>query len=193
MLKKIVLASILACILSTGVFALEIGGKTIPETMEVNKTQTLLNGAGIRQKTIFKVNIYIVALYLKEQCKDSDKIINADQEMALRLLITTNAIKSEEFMSSTKEAFEESTGGKTEVIKKEIDQFISVFSEKLKKDDFFDIKYSPELGTQVFKNGEETPAVTMKGMAIKKALFGIWVGERTDKELMRVRSELLKG
>ncbi|MBN2650809.1 MAG: chalcone isomerase family protein [Spirochaetales bacterium] len=193
MVKRIILTSIMACFISTGIFALEIGGKSIPDTMDVQTTETFLNGAGIRLKTVFKVKVYIVALYLTEKTSDYEKILNADEPMALRLLITTNAIKSEEFMASTKEAFEESTGGNTAPIQAEIDQFISVFSGKLKKDDYFDIKYHPETGTQVFKNGSETPAVTMKGMAIKKALFGIWVGVRTDEELMRVRSELLKG
>lgn len=191
MMKKGLLTALMTLLAVTGSWAVEIGGVNIPETMEISGESVVLNGVGIREKFSFRKDIYVAALYLPEKSADAEAIIAQDAPMAIRLQIVTGLIKSEDFIESTRAAFVESTGGNTAPIEKEIEKFISVFKSGISKKDIYDITYNPATGVEVFKNGSSKPAVVIEGMEIKKALFGIWVGERSEKFLMELRAAML--
>ena len=75
-----------------------------------------------------------------------------------------------------------STNGNTAPYKDNIDTFISVFKDNIKIGDVYDIIYTPEEGTKVYKNKELKS--TVKGLDFKKVLFGIWLGNKpADKDL----------
>lgn len=174
-------------------WAVTVKGASFPDRLSVGDEVLLLNGADVRQKTVFKINIYGLALYLTHPQSNAEAIINADEPMALRLTIETKLITAKEFVSATKEAYWESTSGNPTPIQSEIDQFISVFQHGIKKGEIYDLVYRPKTGLQVFKNEQKTPTVTIPGLAIKKATFGIWVGKRSDAQLMKIRQTLLGG
>ena len=102
------------------------------------------------------------------------QIINADETMVLRIKIVTSLVTSELFSEHTKTGLR-ITQGNTAPIGKEIDQFLSTFSGEIKDGDLFEIVYAKGIGVQTFKNGGREPIVTIPGMPIKSALFGIWL------------------
>lgn len=190
-MKRILFSGFLFLFLAVGSWAIEVAGVDFPETVQVGEQTLVLNGAGVRQKTIFNVNIYAQGLYLLEKTSDSDAILVADEPMMIRLAIVTGLISAKEFTDSTLAAFDESTGGNMAPLQKEIDMFLSVFQEKIKKGDVYDIVYIPGTGIEVFKNGATTSPVCIPGMAIKEATFGCWIGVRSEDRLMKLRACLL--
>ena len=65
-----------------------IEGVPFPSFTSINNTKVVLNGGGLREKYGF-LDLYVGALYLKTSTKDADKIIMADEEMGIRIIIVS--------------------------------------------------------------------------------------------------------
>ena len=128
------------------------------------------------------LDLYVGALYLENKTKDANKIINANESMAITLDIVSGLITSEKMISAINEGFEKSTGGKTAPLKDKIQQFKDSFKEEIVKGDRFVIAYTKSGGSTVSKNGKLVK--TIDGFDFKKALFGIWLcNEPADEDL----------
>jgi hypothetical protein len=159
--------------LNTAVAQTEVGDVTLDNTLNFGNTELVLNGAGIRKKAMV-LSLYSGGLYLTKKSKDAASIINADETMAIRLVITSSFVSSEAMQGAVNEGFEASTGENTAPIASEIKKFISFFNEEIVEKDMFDITYQGT-GVVVYKNKKELG--TIEGMDFKKALFGIWLGD----------------
>ncbi len=193
MVKKFAIGLMMVLLMAPIAGAVEVGGATLPDTVTLKGQELVLNGAGIREKYVIGVDVYAAGLYLKEKCTDADKIINANEPMLLKIKILTGLVSSEKFKEHTLKGFEESTGGNTAPIKDEINFFMKAFAKEINKGDLFDISYMPGQGIKVFKNNKPEPevVVTEGGMTLKSALFGIWIGERTEKRPQELAADLL--
>lgn len=171
-MKKILI--LLTVLISTEAFAQQtINGVTLPANLKVEKTELKFNGGGIRKKAFFKV--YVAGLYASEKTKDAAKLLSGNQELAVRLQITSSVVSSSNMSESIREGFEKSTKGNTAPLKAKIDAFINTFSkEEIKEGDVFILYYSPEDGVKAYKNGKFQS--TTAGVDFKNALFGIWLG-----------------
>ncbi|RTZ63042.1 MAG: chalcone isomerase [Aquificaceae bacterium] len=155
-------------------YAYTAGGVVLPDKMSVGGKLLVLNGAGLRTK--FILTLYAGGLYLGAKNADANKIINANEPMAIRLKIISGFITAEKMSTATKEGFHNSTGGKTAPVQAQIDQFMGVFKQKIEKGDEFDFIYTPTGGTKIVKNNKAQTVI--KSLAFKKALFGIWLSNR---------------
>ena len=161
--------------------ALEIEGVELPETVSLEGQELLLNGAGVRRKFFFK--LYVGSLYLDEKTQQAEAVVEADSPMAIGLDIISGKINSDNMTEATLEGFEKATGGNTQPLQGEIDRFMGAFEEKIVEGDRFTLLYLPQEGVKVYKNGQlET---TLAGLAFKRALFGIWLGEEPAQKSLK--------
>ena len=158
--------------LTMSVAQTEVGSVILDNTLNFGNSELILNGGGIRKKAMV-LKLYSGGLYLGEKSKDAASIINADETMAIRLVITSSFVSSEAMQGAVNEGFEASTGGNTSPIAAEITKFISFFNDEIVEEDMFDITYQ-DTGVVVYKNNKELG--TIPGLNFKKALFGIWLG-----------------
>lgn len=174
------LLSVLLILMLTAVPAAaeKIGGVNLPETLTAGGDTLVLNGAGLRKKLWVKV--YAGALYLKQKSDDAQKIIEADEPMTIRLHFIYDGVDSKKLVDAWNEGFETSTGGNVAPLKSEIDRFNACFNQEAKENDVYDIMYIPGQGVNIVIKGVLKD--TIKGLEFKKALFGIWLGEKTDLE-----------
>jgi len=172
-MKNLLLLIISMVTLNMAVAQTEVGSVTLDNTLNFGNTELVLNGAGIRKKAMV-LKLYSGGLYLGKKSKDAASIINADETMAIRLVITSSFVSSEAMQEAVNEGFEASTGEKTAPIAAEIKKFISFFNDEIVENDMFDITYQ-KTGVVVYKNKKELG--TIEGLNFKKALFGIWLGE----------------
>jgi hypothetical protein len=168
-------------IMSPASNAKEIEGVNMPESLEVTKGKLILNGAGVRSK--FFMDLYIGGLYLQNKSNDPKEIIEGDELMAIRLHIISSLINSKKMEDATREGFENATKGNTEPIKSEIEEFISVFKEKIEENDIFDLIYLPGKGLEVYKNSEFKSRI--EGLVFKQALFGIWLSDKPAQKSLK--------
>ena len=103
--------------------------------------------------------------------------------MAIRLHIVSGMITSKKMKNAVNEGFENSTKNNIIPIKKEIDEFISVFKDEINKGDIFDMVYVDSVGTKISKNGKLSK--TIKGIKFKRSLFGIWLCDEPAQESLK--------
>jgi hypothetical protein len=151
-----------------------VGGVKVDAKLAVEGQNLSLNGAGVREKMF--MDMYVGSLYTTKKSSDGNAIAAANEAMAIKLNIVSGMITSDKMISAINEGFENSTGGKTTTLKTKIDKFKSFFKDKINKKDVFVIVYVPGEGVSVIKNG--TKKGTIDGLDFKKALFGIWLGNK---------------
>jgi len=151
-----------------------IGDVKVDAKLSVEDQNLTLNGAGTREKMF--MDMYVGSLYVTKKSSDGNAISAANEAMAIKLNIVSGLISSEKMISAINEGFENSTGKKTAPLKAKIDKFKSFFKDVINKKDIFIIVYIPNEGVSVYKNG--TKKGTIDGLDFKKALFGIWLGNK---------------
>ena len=156
--------------------------KGLPPKIKVGKKELVLNGAGVREK--YFLDLYQAGLYLLKPNSDAASIINADAPMLIHLVITSKMVSQEKLIESLQEGFKNSTQGKTDAIRTEIEKFRQCFAEEITRGNVFDIVYWPGQGVTVLKNGKKKGVIP--GLAFKRALFGIWLGDRPADANLRV-------
>lgn len=159
----------------------KLSGIELPPVMETPQTALVMNGAGIRTK--FFLDLYVGALYLKQQQSQPQKIINADEPMVIKLHIVSSMITSEKMETATREGFRKATKDDITPIQQQVEEFIAVFKEPIKENDVYDLVYTPDNGIAVSKNGKLY--TTIEGLTFKQALFGIWLGDEPAQESLK--------
>lgn len=169
MVKKLVIGLLVFFFSVSLTYAVEVGGVNIQDTLDTDAGSLVLNGTGIRKKFGFKV--YIGALYLAEKSSDSQKIIDADEPMAIVMtwkrsgpVKKVNPVYAEGFK------YVADTG--SDALKSDIDAFLGL-TVKANKKDVWTYRYLPGKGVDVIFNGELIK--TIPGLEFKKALFSIWL------------------
>jgi hypothetical protein len=144
-----------------------------------------LNGSGARSTNF--VNLYQAALYLPEPSSDAAAVVAADAPMAIRIEITSVFVSQAKLVAALNDGIQKSTGGNVGPLHNELMQFRQCFADAINKGDVFDIVYVPSTGVVVAKNGEQKGIV--KGLAFKRAVFGIWLS--TDPVDTKLKQALL--
>ncbi len=173
-MKKLAIVLCSFFLLSATALAVGIKDLHIPSTMTVGKHKLILNGVGFRKKFFFK--IYAGALYLGKKETDPQKIINAEEPMAVKMVFVYHEVSSKKLQKTWNEGFEKVLGDKISGMQKKITAFNAIFTEAAKKGDVYDIVYTPEEGIKVYMNGKLKG--TIPGLDFKKALFAIWLGDK---------------
>lgn len=163
--------------------AREYKGIEMPELIETENYVLILNGVG--ERSIFSKTVYIAGLYLQAPEKNWREVVEVDAPMAIQLHVTSAFFASSERI---KDAFYKGfrnnmPGGDISSIKGKVNTFNDCFTGDINNYDKFDIRYTPGRGTSVYKNGEKKD--TIPGYEFKKAVFGIWVGEKSAQESMK--------
>ena len=178
-MKKIFIFFVL--ILGVCVFAKEVGGVDIQESLTLNNQTLSLQGAGVRSKFIF--DIYTGALYLKNKTNNPVKIINANTPSDIRMVITSSLVTGAKMKEGFGDDFKvvKSLGYKVDdnILKK----FLQTFDAKVHKGDTYDFAYFPQTGLVIYKNKKEVSII--KSIDFKKALYAIWLGKKPAQESLK--------
>jgi hypothetical protein len=158
-------------------------GVTFPETYQVENHSLVLNGAGVRKKG--PIDLYVAALYTVSKNKDANKIIEAAEPMAIRIVIISRIITSKKMDKAIHEGFAKSTHGNTTPYQDKINEFSKALSEDITKGTTYDLMFLPDKNVlRVLKDNQ--PRTEIKGLDFKKVLFAIWLGEEpVDMDLKR--------
>lgn len=154
-----------------------IEGVDVPRTIQFMNENLSLNGGGTLSTTWSDVGVQ--ALYLSELSQDPEFIISDDSKMAIRIEITNSALSAKKLTNFFNESFEKSLGKKIEEVRLQIVEFINCLDNKIAKKDVIQFIYAPaDTSIWIYKN--ERLKCKIKGLSFKKALFGIWLSEKTD-------------
>ena len=149
----------------------KVEGVNFPSKITINNTSVVLNGGGLREKYGF-LDLYVGALYIKSKSNNANKIIMADEEMGIRIVIVSSMVTRERFIEALVEGFENTTAGASN--QSQINQFEKFYNDPFVETDEIVITYVPGEGVHFYKNRDKRG--TIKGLPFKQALFGIWLG-----------------
>lgn len=179
MKKLLVLLMLVVSVVS---FGAKVAGVEIQEGIDVGGKELVLNGAGIRKKAF--LNLYVGSLYTVEKTTDETAVVTGEEEMSVRLEITSRMISNSAMKEAVEEGFDASTtDAEYAAISDRVEAFVEVFEEEISRGDQFAFDYIPGEGIRAYKNGNHL--ITVEGEDFKKALYGIWLGDNPADENLK--------
>jgi len=165
----------------------ECKGVTFPDTAQVEGATLTLNGLGLRQATMFKVNVYVAALYVAKTSNDPNAILGstAPRELILQFVRDVGAA---DIAKGWEEGFAKNAKGELPALKDRI-AMLEGWMADMKTGQRMTFVFTPGTGVQVNVNGAVKG--TIKGDDFAKAFLSIWLG--ADPPNPEIKTGLLGG
>lgn len=165
----------------------EVAGIRLPDRVQLSEEgpQLVLNGAGIRKKFFFSVNV--VALYLPELRRTTVEVLELPGPKRVTLIMLRD-VSAEQFIDAFNDGLNNNTAPEElERLQPQIEAFKALMHdlEEVQEGDLVYLDYVPESGTQLTLNGDAQGA-PIEGAGFYAALLRSWLGERpADPNLKR--------
>ena len=171
-LVKFVFATILLS-LTFSANALTVKGVKVDETAQVGGKALVLNGAGIRQKMVFKV--YVAALYLTQKQSNANALISdaGNKRVSMHFL---RELDAETLLKGMNEGFtDNNNAAEMAAIESQMKQFRDMMTsaKQMNKGDVIVLDFTTA-GTQININGRSLGVV--EGEAFNQSLLRVWLG-----------------
>ena len=147
-------------------------GVTAPDHVEVEGTRLQLNGMGIREASIFQVNVYVAALYLENRTDDAEVVASSEQKKVLHLYFVRNVTR-QDIVNAYEEGFRINAGTEQLGLQREIEQ-LSSWMKDLGAGESMIYTYVPGRGLTVEVDDEIMG--TIENPAFARAFFRLFVG-----------------
>jgi hypothetical protein len=165
----------------------ECKGIDFPAHVQVDGSDLTLNGLGLRKATLFKVSVYVAALYVAKPSNDPNAIIVASSPAELTLNFVRN-VDVEDLTKAWSEGFARNSNEQLPALKDRIAK-LNAWMTDVKDGQRLTFIHRPGAGIQVDVNG------TVKGMIegddFAKAFLSIWLGANPPNP--ELKSGLLGG
>jgi len=165
------------------VFAAELAGVEMPDSVEVAGQSRVLNGQGMRLATFFKVKVYVAGLYVSHKTHDAETLLS-DTDSKLMKMAMLRDLKAEQLQEALQEGFEKACSGEEcEKYKEAIVQFAKL-QPPVKKGELLEYAFLPEK-VEVSHQGKSVGTVQAAGFS--QVMIRVWLGKDPPN------SELKKG
>ena len=175
-MHKILLGSLLF-IISLTASAINVAGETVPEKIQVDEQQLVLNGAGSRvMARIF--HVYVIALYLPEKKHAIEDVLAETVAKRLTLNFLFDG-KTTQLLDATHKLLVENHS-EEELKKLDIGwkEFAAPFETltDIHKGDQYSFDYNPKTGMKISVNEKMIGQVTELGFM--RAFLKVWLGDK---------------
>ncbi len=181
-MRRIATAFALGCVMAASTVAMRaasLAGVTLPDTTQVGGTTLVLNGMGVRSKSMVKV--YVGGLYLPRKSSDAESILKSDEAKQLTMKFL-HAVAKSQLVDTFNGSFADNAPGAVSSMKSEIAQLMGAL-DSMKVGDQLAFTYVPGTGTSVAINGQNK--VTIAGAAFAPVLFSAWLGPKPPNADMK--------
>jgi hypothetical protein len=162
-------------------------GVNFPEQAQVDGSMLTLNGLGLREATILKVNVYVAALYVANVSSDPQALLGSNTPKELILHFVHN-VSDDELKKAWEEGFEHNAKAQLAALQERIDMLKSWMVD-MKSGQQLTFIHKPGTGIQVDVNG--TVKGMIKGDDFATAFLSIWLGPHPPNP--NLKSGLLGG
>src|SRR5215475_2834340 len=150
----------LPVVLVSAMIALRVGtvsgkechGVNFPEQIQVQTSPLTLNGLGLRQATLLKVNVYVAALYVAQPSTDANAILasNTPQQLVLHFV---RDVDGADLKKAWDEGFAQNAKAQVPALKERIEQFKG-WMTSMKSGQQLIFTHHPGAGIAVTVNGK---------------------------------------
>ena len=168
------LFALIIALLPTQLLARDVAGVDIPEQLTITPgNHIFLNGAGIRTKFVF--DIYVGALYLKQNSKDINTILAMEGPKRILMHFLYDEVEKEKLTDGWTEGFTNNNSSEQfSSLKERLMTFNGLF-QSVKKGDVIMLDFIPGVGTEVHINDKIKGSVP--GKDFYQALLKVWLGD----------------
>ena len=157
----------------------ECKGINFPDQAQVEGSALALNGLGLRQATMLKVNVYVGALYLAKTSSDPNAILGSNSPYELVLQFVRD-VAAADISKGWDEGFEKNAKAQLPALKDRI-AMLNGWMADVKSGQRLTFTFKPGAGLQVNVNGSMKG--TIKGDDFGKAFLSIWLGDPPNPEI----------
>jgi len=152
--------------------AAEISGVKLPDQVTLEGKTLKLNGTGLRQATILKVNVYAAGLYLQSPSGDGEAIANSDQPKSIEMVFMRE-VSAKQMADAFQEGFEKNCLADCAKLKPDISKLQGLMKD-MKKGDTMAYHFLTD-GVEVMIRGQK--AGTVGDKAFSHQLIRCWIGK----------------
>jgi hypothetical protein len=152
--------------------AAEISGVKLPDQVTVGGKSLKLNGAGLRQATILKINAYAAGLYLENPGHDGDAIANSDQVKSIEMVFMRD-VSAKQMADAFQEGFDKNCVAGCAELKPYIPKLQGLLKD-MKKGETMGVHFLAD-GVEVTVRGQKAGKVGDK--AFSHQLIRCWIGK----------------
>ena len=147
-------------------------GVNFPEQVQVDGGTLTLNGLGLRQATVLKVNVYVAALYVAKVSGDPHALLgsNTSKELILHFL---HNVSDDDLKKGWEEGFAHNAREQLAALKERIERLKGWMTD-MQSGQRLTFIHKPGAGLQVEVNG--TVQGTIQGDDFATAFLSIWLG-----------------
>ena len=150
----------------------ECQGVNFPEQVQLDGGALTLNGLGLRQATVFKVNVYVAALYAAKVSSDAHALLGSNTPKELILHFLHNA-SDNDLAKAWEEGFEHNAKEQLAALQERIEKLKGWMAD-MQSGQRLTFIHKPGAGLHVDVNG--TVKGTISGDDFATAFFSIWLG-----------------
>lgn len=150
----------------------ECRGVSFADRAQVEGSTLTLNGLGLRQATMLKVNVYVAALYLANTASDPNAILESSSPYELILQFVRD-VGAGDIRKGWQEGFEKNAKVQLPALRDRI-AMLNGWMADVKTGQRLTFSFRPGAGVEVNVNG--TVKGTIKGDDFGKAFLSIWLG-----------------
>jgi len=147
-------------------------GVNFPDHVQVEGSPLVLNGLGLRQATILKVNVYVAALYTAKATSDPNAILGSDTAKQLVLQFVRN-VEAADLKKAWEEGFAVNATAQLPALKERVETLKGWMAD-MKTGERLTFTHKPGGGIQVDVGGAAKG--TIKGDDFARAFLSIWLG-----------------
>ena len=188
-LLKTAISTLAVVTVCGSVTAAEVAGVKLDDSISVNGTQLLLNGAGIRTKLGAKV--YVAGLYVPARSTDAESVINGTGPRKIKLVMK-RGVGADTMWDAFREGIEaNSTKDELTALQPKLARMEKAFNDlhKTSEGDILEFDFAAD-GTTTFSfNGQVKE--TIPGKDLSAAFLKIWLGAKPAQAPLK--NDLLKG
>jgi len=152
--------------------AAEISGIKLPDQVTVEGNTLKLNGTGLRQATILKINVYAAGLYLENSSKDGESIATSDQPKGIEMVFMRD-VSAKQMAEAFQEGFEKNCVADCARLKPDIGKLQGLMKD-MKKGDAMAFHFLPDK-VEVMIRGQKVGSIGDKGFS--QQLIRCWIGK----------------
>ena len=159
--------------------ARECLGVNFPEQVSVAGAPLVLNGLGLRQATLFKVNVYVAALYLPRPTTDANAILSGSVPYEMQLHFVRN-VGAADIAKGWVEGFQRNRQG-AQVASDERAATLRGWMTDIKSGESMKFSFQPGTGLEVSVSGNVKG--TIRGDDFGRTFLSIWLGLPPNPEI----------
>lgn len=150
----------------------EISGVRLPEQVTLQGKTLKLNGTGLRQATILKINVYAAGLYLEKSSGDGEAIANSDQTKSIEMVFMRD-VSAKQMADAFQEGFDKNCVAGCAELKPDISKLQGLMKD-LKKGDSMAFHFLAD-SVEVLIRGQKAGSIGDKAFSLQ--LIRCWIGK----------------